>query len=56
MNWRDLNKILVHKNEAEVLALLNDERQHGKRVVFLERLHQRYNALRVAREIGRAHV
>ena len=50
MNWRDLNKILVHKNEAEVLALLNDERQHGKRVVFLERLHQRYNALRVARE------
>ena len=50
MNWRDLNKILVHKNEAEVLALLNDERQHGKRATFLERLHQRYTTLRAARE------
>ena len=50
MNWRDLNKILVHKNEAEVLALLNEERQIGKRVTFLERLHQRYTTLRAARE------
>ena len=50
MNWRDLNKVLVHKNEAEVLALLNEERQIGKRVTFLERLHQRYTALRAARE------
>ena len=50
MNWRDLNKVLVHKNEAEVLALLNEERQIGKRVTFLERLHQRYTTLRAARE------
>ena len=50
MNWRDLNKVLVHKNEAEVLALLNEERQIGKRVTFLERLHQRYTMLRAARE------
>ena len=50
MNWRDLNKILVHKNEAEVLALLNEERQIGKRATFLERLHQRYTTLRAARE------
>jgi len=50
VNWRDLNKVLVHKNEAEVLALLNEERQIGKRVTFLERLHQRYTTLRVARE------
>ena len=49
-NWRTLNKELAHKNEAEVLALLNEERQIGKRVTFLERLHQRYTTLRAARE------
>ena len=49
-NWRTLNKELAHKNEAEVLALLNEERQIGKRATFLERLHQRYTTLRAARE------
>ena len=49
-NWRTLNKELAHKNEAEVLALLNEERRIGKRVTFLERLHQRYTTLRAARE------
>jgi hypothetical protein len=36
--------------EDEVLGLLNNERKTLKRVSMLERLHQRYNTLRVARE------
>jgi hypothetical protein len=30
--------------------MLNDERVNLRRVVVLERLHQRYNVLRVSRE------
>ncbi len=37
-------------SEDEVLRLLNEERVGAKRVSVLERLHQRYNTLRVARE------
>lgn len=50
LNWRDLNKQLNIMSEDQVLALLNDERATHKRVTFLERLHQRYNTLRVMRE------
>ena len=32
------------------MALLAEERVMGKRITVLERLHQRYNTLRVARE------
>jgi hypothetical protein len=49
-NWRELNKKLNLLSESEVLALLNDERAGQRRVTFLERLHQRYTALRTARE------
>lgn len=38
------------KTEAEVLEMLNEERNGAKRITILERLHQRYNTLRVARE------
>jgi hypothetical protein len=37
-------------NEAQVLALLEEERSGRRRVTFLERLHQRYTAMRAARE------
>jgi hypothetical protein len=37
-------------SEEDVLKLLNEERVGAKRVSVLERLHQRYNTLRVARE------
>jgi hypothetical protein len=37
-------------SEEDVLMLLNEERVGAKRVSVLERLHQRYNTLRVARE------
>jgi hypothetical protein len=36
--------------EAQVLELLDFERKGPKRVVVLERLHQRYSTLRTARE------
>ena len=48
--WRSLNSQLSRMSENEVLRLLNEERDGAKRVTMLERLHQRYNTLRVARE------
>ena len=48
--WRELNRVLVTLTEAEVLAMLDRERTNERRVVVLERLHQRYNVLRVSRE------
>ncbi len=48
--WRSLNDRLPTLTEEEVLGLLNNERNTLKRVSVLERLHQRYNTLRVARE------
>jgi len=50
ITWRKLNSDLSLKTEEQVLAMLNEERVTGKRVTVLERLHQRYNTLRVARE------
>ena len=60
-NWRKLNKELALLSEPEVLQLLTAERAGRRRVSILERLHQRYTALRATRErmeiqIGRAHV
>ena len=48
--WRSLNDRLPTLTEQEVMGMLNNERQTLKRVSVLERLHQRYNTLRVARE------
>jgi hypothetical protein len=50
LSWRSLNQQIPHMTESEVLSLLQDERRTERRVVVLERLHQRYSALRVARE------
>ena len=48
--WRSLNSKLSRLSEEEVLSLLTEERVGAKRVSMLQRLHQRYNTLRVARE------
>ena len=48
--WRSLNSKLSRLSEEEVLSLLNEELEGAKRVSMLQRLHQRYNTLRVARE------
>lgn len=50
LSWRKLNDQLSTMTEQQVLDLLNTERQQGKRVTVLERLHQRYTTLRAARE------
>ena len=48
--WRSLNSKLSRLSEEEVLRMLHEEREGAKRVSMLQRLHQRYNTLRVARE------
>ena len=50
LTWRELNARLNTLSESEVLKLLQDERNGSKRVSALQRLHQRYNMLRVSRE------
>jgi len=48
--WRALNKELALMDEDQVLSLLNKEREGARRISVLERLHQRYSALRTLRE------
>lgn len=50
ITWRKLNAELKTLDEAKVLEMLLAERRSAKRVSVLERLHQRYTALRAARE------
>ena len=48
--WRSLNAELRTLDEARVLEMLMEERKNQRRVSVLQRLHQRYNTLRVGRE------
>jgi len=48
--WRKLNEVLALLPEVDVKALLDSELAGPRRVKVIERLHQRYNTLRVARE------
>jgi hypothetical protein len=50
ITWRKLNAELKTLDEAKVLEMLTHERKSAKRVSVLERLHQRYTALRASRE------
>jgi len=50
LTWRKLNEQLKTLDEDKVLEMLTEERKNEQRVSVLERLHQRYNVLRVARE------
>jgi hypothetical protein len=50
LNWRKLNKELALMSEDQVLDLLNQERVGARRISIMERLHQRYTALRASRE------
>ena len=49
-DWRTLNKALPKMSESEVFALFEAEKRGKRRRVHLIRLHQRYTALRSARE------
>lgn len=50
LTWRELNNRLTMMSEEEVLTMLQAEKHNEKRSSVLQRLHQRYNTLRVARE------
>lgn len=50
LTWRKLNEELKTFDEQKVLGMLNHERANARRVVVLERLHQRYTTLRASRE------
>jgi hypothetical protein len=49
-SWRALNDQLPSLSEDEVFALLTEETLNERRSSHLQRLHQRYCALRDARE------
>lgn len=49
-SWRKLNQNLASLTEAEIEAMLHEERQDKKRATILIRLHQRYSTLRANRE------
>jgi hypothetical protein len=49
-NWTMLNDSLPDLSEQEVKQMLDFEMQYENRKTFLERLHARYNTLRVMRE------
>ena len=48
--WRSLNDALATMTEEQVKDLLDQEMLGDRRIKVMERLHQRYNTLRVARE------
>jgi hypothetical protein len=50
LTWRKLNEELKTFDEQKVLEMLTYERVNARRVVVLERLHQRYTTLRASRE------
>lgn len=48
--WRSLNDVISSLSESEILAMLTEERKGDKRIAMMQRLHQRYCALRDSRE------
>lgn len=50
LSWRALNAKINTLSEAQVLAMLDEERKGARRVSALQRLHQRYCMLRASRE------
>ena len=50
LTWRKFQSELPNYSEAELLALLDEERMKHRRVSMLERIHQRYCTLRASRE------
>jgi hypothetical protein len=50
LTWRKFQSELTSYSEADLLALLDEERMKHRRVSMLERIHQRYCTLRAGRE------
>ena len=49
-NWTEFNSALHMFSESQVKELLDFELKNAPRRSVVERLHQRYNTLRVSRE------
>lgn len=49
-SWRNLNAVIGVLNEDQVSKMLSHEMAVGQRDTFVTRLHQRFTALRTARE------
>lgn len=50
LTWRKFQSELTSYTEADLLALLDEERLKHRRVSMLERIHQRYCTMRTNRE------
>ena len=50
LNWRSMTVLLGDMSEAELKQALDEELKTHKRPAIARRLHQRYSALRTARE------
>jgi hypothetical protein len=50
LSWRALNDKIASLSEDEIFAMLTHETLNERRSSHLQRLHQRYCALRDARE------
>lgn len=50
LNWRSMTAVLPDLTEDELKAALDAELKTHKRPAIARRLHQRYSALRTARE------
>lgn len=50
LTWRTFQSNLPNYTEADLLALLEEEKTKHRRVSMLERIHQRYCTLRANRE------
>lgn len=49
-SWRNLNAVIGVLDEQQVAEMISHEMANGQRATFITRLHQRYTALRTARE------
>jgi hypothetical protein len=49
-NWRDLNDVIGRFNEEELEEMLEYEMNNENRKTVVERLHQRFSIVRMARE------
>jgi len=50
LNWRSMTVLLGDMTEAELKKALDEELRTHKRPAIARRLHQRYSAVRTARE------
>ena len=50
LSWRKFQNEMNSYSEADLLALLDEERTQHRRVSMLARIHQRYCTLRTNRE------